>query len=124
MPPMILQPLVENAAIHGIGQKETGGTIKVTVKRVSNAMNLIVEDDGVGMDKASISKILNESIIKEKSDNKSGHTTGIGTHNVIHRLKLFYHVNDVIKIESVLNQMTKITLTIPVDDKTYGGLNV
>lgn len=48
IPPMILQPLVENSVKYGISPKEDGGTIMVTVKRFNNMIFFEVRDDGLG----------------------------------------------------------------------------
>jgi LytS/YehU family sensor histidine kinase len=48
VPPMVVQPLVENAVKHGVGPKEDGGTIRLRVTRHESRLRVIVEDDGVG----------------------------------------------------------------------------
>lgn len=118
VPPLIIQPLLENAAIHGLGELEEGGTIVVSGKRMDDIIYLSVTDDGVGIEPDKIKKILSEGINVGSSDRKSGHTTGIGTKNVIHRLRLFFKRDDVIDIESEPGRMTKITLKLPVRDKS------
>lgn len=49
LPPLILQPLVENAFIHGLREKEGGGTVTIYAKRMKNVKARIgVKDDGLG----------------------------------------------------------------------------
>lgn len=48
VPNMVLQPLVENAIAHGIGDRERGGEIVVTARVTEGRLRLLVEDDGVG----------------------------------------------------------------------------
>jgi len=48
IPPMILQPLVENAVRHGIGQKIEGGEVRVVARAEADRLILRVEDTGVG----------------------------------------------------------------------------
>lgn len=124
VPPLIIQPLVENSAIHGLGEKESGGTIAVTGRRVNETVYLTVMDDGVGIDEETISRILQEDINIKGNTHKSGHTTGIGTKNVIHRLRLFFKSDDVIEITSRLGQMTNITLKIPYFNKSMEDSDV
>jgi two-component system LytT family sensor kinase len=50
IPVLILQPLVENAYVHGVGPRSTGGTIEVTGVLEGNCIKLIVSDNGVGED--------------------------------------------------------------------------
>ncbi|HEX5151773.1 MAG TPA: tetratricopeptide repeat protein [Parafilimonas sp.] len=49
VPPLILQPFVENSIWHGIAKKEGAGSIKIFIKQEGQNINCIVEDDGVGM---------------------------------------------------------------------------
>jgi signal transduction histidine kinase len=50
LPPLILQPLVENAFVHGLREKDGGGTVLIYIKRTAVGKALIgVRDDGVGM---------------------------------------------------------------------------
>jgi len=48
LPPLSIQPIVENAVKHGIGQKEGGGTITISVSETSNEFLVTVSDDGAG----------------------------------------------------------------------------
>jgi LytS/YehU family sensor histidine kinase len=52
VPQLILQPIVENAVRHGIGPRESGGTVRVKATVEGDALVMIVEDDGVGMGNA------------------------------------------------------------------------
>ncbi|MBV9881097.1 MAG: histidine kinase [Gemmatirosa sp.] len=48
VPPLLLQPLVENAVRHGIGPRETAGVVRIVATRERDALCLVVADDGVG----------------------------------------------------------------------------
>jgi hypothetical protein len=48
VPPLLLQPLVENAARHGFGSRGSGGTIAVTARANEGVLSIVVADDGVG----------------------------------------------------------------------------
>ena len=50
LPPLLLQPLVENAIRHGIEPAVDGGTIVVDVRKGSGSLELTVTDTGVGLD--------------------------------------------------------------------------
>jgi two-component system sensor histidine kinase YesM len=111
VPPLIIQPLVENAAIHGVGNLEKGGEIYIALEKRGSRANISVWDNGVGMNEETRQKILN--CYKFESE-KSGHTTGIGLYNVMQRLRLFFHCEDVIEVESEPGKGTKVILTIPI----------
>lgn len=110
VPPLIIQPLVENATIHGIGNLERGGVITISVVGDEDNVHIVIEDDGVGMDEHTRQRILNCEGFENK---KSGHTTGIGVANVVQRLRLFFGVDDVFDIESSPSKGTKIMLKLP-----------
>ena len=120
MPAMIIQPLIENACIHGVGEMEEGGEIELSVNKYGNIIEVIVADNGKGMTGETLKNImnLNNDTEKPKSFGKSGHTTGIGLDNVHKRLNVFYEREDILSIESQINKGTKIILRLPL---TIGG---
>lgn len=119
MPCMILQPIVENAFIHGIGNLEAGGTITLTVKSSDTCVEIIVSDNGKGMDDQKVRQLLNcgDDLPKHESgslDSKKGHTTGIGMGNVINRLNIFYGQSNIVDIQSQPGKGTSVSIKIPV----------
>ncbi|MBL4931505.1 MULTISPECIES: sensor histidine kinase [Clostridium] len=114
IPSMIIQPIFENACVHGVGDMESGGRITLSIIDNLSNINIIVKDNGKGMDKDTVSNILNlKSINKEHNDKTKRHTTGIGLKNVIQRIRLFYDEYDVVDIHSVKGLGTEIILKIP-----------
>ncbi|MBC6695894.1 histidine kinase [Terrisporobacter mayombei] len=83
IPSLIIQPLVENAIIHGILPKEKNrsGQVKVSVKNIGKNVRISVEDDGVGISQEVIDNLYNGNMPENK----------IGLYNVHLRLKLYYH---------------------------------
>lgn len=114
VPPLIIQPLVENATIHGIGNLERGGIITVTLEKGDGVALITVEDNGVGMDEETQQRILDGQIFDNE---KSGHTTGIGVHNVLSRLRLFFRIHDIMEIVSRPGYGAKFILKIPLGVK-------
>jgi len=110
IPGMTLQPLVENAFMHGIESKEEGGQITIRVCEEDMYCKIIIEDDGVGMPKEKIEEILEEKKIEQKDKH-----TSIGLKNVIKRLRILYSYADVFLIDSVENVGTKIYIKIPIN---------
>lgn len=108
IPGMSLQPLIENAFIHGIEPKEDGGIINIDIYKEENFCIIKIEDNGQGMDNETLSTILK----KDDKEKHIGHTTGIGIKNVINRLKLFYNDESVFHIESKKDKGTKIYIKI------------
>lgn len=88
VPILILQPIIENAVEHGIGNKQKG-LITIRVYKQSEALILEVENNGVlsEEDKAAIERMLSWDGESESDKTKSGH---LGLRNVNHRIKLIY----------------------------------
>lgn len=113
VPRLTLQPLVENAFIHGIEEKETGGTIGLIVRGTDTHIIVEVHDDGVGMPEHKVKQILS---MTPHTENQVGHSTGIGLVNVIRRLQINYKVEDIVQIESRLDKGTTIRLILPREE--------
>ncbi len=104
LPPLIIQPLVENAIKHGIRKQGTSGTVLLRVKNLSDCYRIEVEDDGSGMTKEQIEEALKED------KTQSG---GVGISNIQKRLKMFYSTE--LKFESEIGEGTKVTIMLPKD---------
>ena len=85
IPPMILQPLVENSVKYGIGPKEEGGTISLTVRRSGNIILFEVKDDGLG---CNAKKVMD------------GSSSGIGMANTDLRLKSYFGPESKLRISA------------------------
>jgi LytS/YehU family sensor histidine kinase len=57
VPPMILQPFVENSIWHDIAQKEGKGNIKINISKNSQMLHCIIDDDGIGLQKNNHSSV-------------------------------------------------------------------
>lgn len=105
LPKIIIQPLVENAIYHGIKPKLAHGTVKINVFEEQDYLNIVVEDDGVGI---SHEKLIN--IRKNLEEHFAGNNYGL--YNVNRRLLLHYEQDSKITINSTENQGTSITMKI------------
>jgi len=109
IPVTIIQPVVENAFVHGIEDIEGSGLIKIYIQRYKGTVYINIEDNGKGMDRDTVNSIL--------SLNKTGDGSSIGLSNVIRRIMLFYDaadVRDVIEICSEEGKGTRVTLKLPI----------
>ena len=116
LPRMTLQPLVENAYIHGISKFEQGGTIEVSVKKEGHSIYITIANTGNEIPNDIVKLILNRKYKKEKTKEKMGHTTGIGIDNVLNRLRLFYKKEDVMEI-AYKDGKTNFILKLPIKSK-------
>lgn len=112
---LVLQPLVENALIHGVQKKKGKCIITIRARMINNVIKITVEDNGSGMDRKQLETLrrsINEEIIHAKLeglDRKS-----IGIKNVNARIRLYFGEEYGVEIESEQNVGTKVTVTIPV----------
>jgi histidine kinase/histidine kinase/DNA gyrase B/HSP90-like ATPase len=95
IPPMILQPLVENAVRHGIASRIEGGVVRLSAKVSAGRLVLVVEDSGSGL----------------KAEDNSGQ--GIGLKNVCDRLKHIYQDQAMLRLSALEPTGTRVTLTLP-----------
>lgn len=90
IPPLSIQPLVENAVRHGVLKRIDGGTVRIQVIEKRLEYKIAIHDNGIGMDKEKVNKIIHDS---------SGQSTGIGIANTNKRLKQLYGEGLFIKSE-------------------------
>ncbi|MBN2260603.1 MAG: histidine kinase [Clostridiales bacterium] len=115
MPPLILQPIIENAIIHGFKDKTETGVIRILVSEKYGEVSVVIEDNGIGIPENLVQQ-LNDNYFN-KSESTTGHTTGIGLENVYSRLSNYFNNKNVLKIESEVNCFTKIYVYLGVKDE-------
>ncbi|NLI89639.1 MAG: histidine kinase [Epulopiscium sp.] len=100
IPPLTLQPIVENAVRHGVLAKGGSGIIEISTRGLDDGnILIIIEDNGIGMTEDERGKLL------------KGESKGIGFSNVINKIKMIKGAS--IDIESNLGKGTKVSIVIP-----------
>ena len=107
VPRLILQPLAENALLHGMNMKEKAGKLKIGASVNGEQLILKVIDNGRGMSREQIQSVLASEAKKERG------FTAVGIPNIRDRLKLYYGDNGGIKYESSENGTTAV-IYLPV----------
>lgn len=102
IPPLTLQPLVENAVKHGIFYKMNGGTVIIHSRREAGNIVISVQDDGVGFD----------AVNPEPSFEKHEH---VGLFNVRNRIEIM--LGGKLEIDSEAGSGTTVTLVFPAPDR-------
>ena len=114
-----LQPIVENAVIHGFSNNSLKGTINISGFRQDDCVVFKIEDTGIGIPPnilIQIKKELENAAVKLK--NSSDETTnGIGLSNINSRIALFYGEDYGITINSAVNNGTIVTVKLPIDKR-------
>lgn len=106
VPPMILQPLVENAIRHGLEPKPEGGCIEISVAQQGEMLCLSVADNGCGMNEETLRYV-------RAGEKPPAAEHGIGLSNVYKRLHILDERNQML-IESTPGRGTRITMRLPV----------
>lgn len=109
IPKMTLQPLVENALIHGLELKEGEKRLLISASIAEENLTVCVVDNGVGMEEERVRTLL------EQSQEEHGEYAGIGVGNVYRRIQMIYRERGSIQVDSRPNGGTKICLTMPVE---------
>jgi sensor histidine kinase YesM len=99
LPPMLLQPLVENAIVHGLEPKIEGGEVVISVQAIEGMLEICVADSGLGL--------------KQPGGANAG--TGVGMATTRERLRVLY--GDRARLELVPGQPqgTTVRLTLPLE---------
>ena len=102
IPVLTIQPLVENAILHGAGEDEHPLHVKVSAAAEDGKLVISVSDNGAGIP---------EEVLEKLRDHQAG---GSGVQNVTERLKLFFGPAAEVDIQSALGSGTRIVLTCPL----------
>jgi hypothetical protein len=111
IPPMILQPYVENAIWHGLMHKPSGGLLLVQVRDMGTQIQCIIEDNGIGRAKA-----------REIQENGSAHKKSMGMQITGDRIALINRIYDIdtrVHVVDLINSKgeaegTRVVINIPL----------
>jgi two-component system LytT family sensor kinase len=98
VPSMLLQPIVENSIRHGLSSKVDGGTVRLKSRMLGDRLQILVEDDGVGIPESKLATLFEQ---------------GIGVSNVNERLKVLFGDDYKMWIDSRLGEGTSTGIELP-----------
>lgn len=107
-----LQPIVENAIVHGMEANQVIGKIKLEGREENNTLVLVVEDHGRGISENELER-LNNWLTKEGQSPQESPQFGIGLLNVHKRIQLHFGKDYGLSLHSVLGEETRVTLVLP-----------
>ncbi|GGG16648.1 sensor histidine kinase [Paenibacillus abyssi] len=114
IPKLTLQPLIENAFMHGLDRKTSDWKICVRAITIGNRVEITVEDNGVGMNEEALAKL------QEQLDQPSDllwASERIGLHNVAARIKLHFGEQYGVHVESRPGEGTFVQIRMPLVQK-------
>ncbi len=109
-----LQPIVENAILHGIEPTGQFGQIEISARKKEGHLYISIEDNGAGMTKEELQRLT--ASLSNQSKNAM---SGIGVSNVDTRLKLNYGPEYGLIYESSPGEYTRVTIHIPKEEALY-----
>ena len=112
IPSMILQPLMENALVHGVRAKRA--VVAISAKRTaSGALMITVTDNGAGMPEETLRLLVStEEAVDDQGEMKA--SGGVGVRNVRDRLALIYGSRAGFDIKSAPGRGTEVTIMLPL----------
>nr|WP_302695133.1 sensor histidine kinase [uncultured Blautia sp.] len=107
---MSMQPIIENAILHGIVPSGTYGEVKIFVRETKTDLYVSVEDNGIGIDKEEFQKL-----VRTGGDKNKNALSGIGIMNVDERLRMTYGEDYGLIYEGEKGKFARVTIHIPKD---------
>ena len=111
LPALTIQPIVENALVHGCEPKRGGAKIIVTLEETADALLLRVRDNGLGMEEEK-ERRLQEALAQSTIDPEK-QEGGVGLVNIARRVKLRFGPEYGLHFETKMGQGTCVTLRLP-----------
>ena len=107
---LLLQPVAENAIVHGLEDREAGGMVRIDVHTVGEYLYVDIADNGKGIRKEELEQ-LNERLTSYEGEER---TNSIGLYNINRRIKLSYGEDYGVQISSTPGEGTCVRVTLPL----------
>ncbi len=114
IPKFSVQPLAENAVMHGFHNMRTGCVLNLRMSVFGDTFKIAVEDNGKGIDPEEVQK-MNQTIRFGKTERDEGSVhNGIGLHNIYSRLRLYFGEQVSMYVYSSVGIGTIVTIDFPI----------
>lgn len=120
--PLLIQPIVENAVLHGLESRLDSGVVDIDISYEQEYLCICIKDNGKGMNEIELKNLITHMEQEHVNLEKSS----IGLHNIYHRIQLFYGERYGIDIQSDEGKGTVVRLCLPKESderKDLGILN-
>ncbi|MCU6712671.1 sensor histidine kinase [Paenibacillus sp. J5C_2022] len=123
---LLLQPIVENAILHGLEKRGTGGELVISSTLEDGMLCLTVQDNGAGIQEERLAYMKGELMRMESKEQlvaitEQQHKELFGLRNVLGRLKLYYGDSAMLHIESVAGEGTMVAMRFPLERETVAS---
>lgn len=110
IPKLTLQPIVENALFHGVLPKQSGGVVRIRVRRAGPVLHILVADNGVGFEGDP------QQILTLAQNESGGRFSHVGLGNIHKRMQLYYGPEYGLRIRSRPGRGTVVRLVFPCQE--------
>ncbi|NCD06585.1 MAG: sensor histidine kinase [Spirochaetia bacterium] len=119
IPKLTLQPIVENAIVHGLECKKGKGLLLINIELFDSRLLISVKDNGVGMDEEKLKK-LQRLLSKEGADQQDYNSNegGIALINVNNRIKILFGERFGLNVTSCKDLGTDVNISLPIEYKS------
>ncbi|WP_339286669.1 sensor histidine kinase [Paenibacillus sp. FSL E2-0201] len=111
LPKMTVQPVIENAVKHGLESLDRQGILKVSILEETGVLNIVVQDNGKGMDAEKLNALV-ESL--DRPSTKENGKMGIGLQNLHQRLQHMFGESYGLVIRSLPGEGTEVAIVLPI----------
>lgn len=108
--PLLLQPIAENAIVHGLEAREKDGMVWFSIYVQNDVVYVDISDNGCGMDEETMKAVM----AKVEDYTKKRRKSSIGLYNINRRIKLNYGEQYGLSIQSTPGEGTMVRVTFPV----------
>ena len=112
VPKMILQPLIENAIVHGIEPAEKFCHLTIGARKEDCTLILTIDDDGCGIEEATLATL--QEFLSKAVDNSASSNSHIGLKNVHNRIRIMYGEKFGLQIVRKPDSGTQVKLLLPL----------
>ncbi|TLS36001.1 sensor histidine kinase [Pseudalkalibacillus caeni] len=116
VPPLTLQPIVENAIKHGIKDKDEDCVVKIIIKKAASGVEITVKDNGQGIKQDRL-KLIGENSMESETG------TGFALYNINRRLTMMFGEKAALNIKSEFGLGTEVFFFIPGMEDNSGKIN-
>jgi two-component system sensor histidine kinase YesM len=123
IPKLTLQPIVENAIIHGLETKGGNGEVIINIELLDTRLLITVKDNGIGMDEDELNSLRNKLSTNSANQfvDESKGNGGIALINVDQRIKILFGEQYGLDITSCKGLGTDITISLPIEYTSKGN---
>ena len=108
--PLLLQPVVENAVVHGLEEINSIGLIQIDIVRMKHQLHIIITDNGKGMSESETEQL--RAMLNTPNQQPQ---SGIALYNISQRIRLRYGEGYGVQLDSALGIGTQVVLVLPAD---------